>query len=129
MKKRIIKVISYTILLFISIYLIVIFLENIGYKCIYRELFNIYCAGCGSTRMIKAIIHLNFYQAFRYNPLIFISLVLFIPYFIYRMYVYIRYGEFRILSVKILIVFAGFLIIYMILRNIPGFEYLIPTKI
>ncbi len=129
MKKRILKVISYTILFFISIYFIVISLEAIGYKCIYRELFNIYCAGCGSTRMIKAIIHLNFYQAFRYNPLIFITLVLFIPYFIYRMYVYIRYGKFRILSVKIFIIFAGILIVYMLVRNIPGFEYLIPTKI
>ena len=45
------------------------------------------------------------------------------------MYVYIRYGEFRIFSLKILIIIAVFLIIYMILRNIPGFEYLIPTKI
>lgn len=129
MKKRIFKVISYTILFLISIYLIIIFLENIGYKCIYRELLNIYCAGCGITRMFKSIAHLNFYQAFRYNPLIFITLVLFIPYFIYRMYVYIRYGEFRILSVKVLIIFAGILIVYMIIRNIPGFEYLIPTKI
>ena len=77
MKKRIIKVIGYTILFFISVYLITIFLETIGYKCIYRELFNIYCAGCGSTRMIKTIIHLNFYQAFRYNPLFFIYIFIY----------------------------------------------------
>ena len=43
MKKRIIKVIGYTILFFISVYLITIFLETIGYICIYREL----CAGGG----------------------------------------------------------------------------------
>ena len=125
MKKRII----YIFIFVISLVLILLFLELINYKCIYRELFNIYCAGCGFTRMIKSIINLDFYQAFRYNPLLFILSILFIPYFIYQLYMYIKYGNIKKPSLKLLIILVIILVIYMILRNIPKFDYLIPTKI
>lgn len=94
----------------------------------YRELFDIYCAGCGFTRMIKSIIKLDFYQAFRYNPLLFILLILFTPYLIYQIYLYIRYGNIKKTSLKLLIILVIILFIYMFLRNIPKFDYLIPTK-
>ena len=125
MKKRIV----YIFVLVISLVLILLFLELINYKCIYRELFNIYCAGCGFTRMVKSIIHLDFYQAFRYNPLLFILLIIFIPYFIYQVYIYIRYSNIKKPSLRLLIILVILLSIYMVLRNIPKFDYLIPTKI
>ena len=125
MKKRIINIFT----LIITLVLILLFLKLINYKCIYRELFNIYCAGCGFTRMIESIINLKFYQAFRYNPLFFILFIIFIPYFIYQVYLYIRYGNIKKPSLKLLIILVIILFIYMVLRNIPKFDYLIPTKI
>lgn len=125
MKKRIVYIFAFVI----TLVLILLLLELINYKCIYRELFNIYCAGCGFTRMIKSVIKLDFYQAFRYNPLLFILLIIFIPYCIYQVYLYIRYGNIKKPSLKLLIVLVVILSIYMILRNIPKFDYLIPTKI
>ncbi|CDD30131.1 putative uncharacterized protein [Clostridium sp. CAG:433] len=125
MKKRIINIFT----LIITLVLILLFLKLINYKCIYRELFNIYCAGCGFTRMIESIINLKFYQAFRYNPLFFILFIIFIPYFIYQVYLYIRYGNIKKPSLKLLIILVIILSIYMVLRNIPLFNYLIPTKI
>ena len=125
MKKRIINIFT----LIITLVLILLFLKLINYKCIYRELFNIYCAGCGFTRMIESIINLKFYQAFRYNPLFFILFIIFIPYFIYHIYLYIRYGNIKKPSLKLLIILVIILFIYMVLRNIPLFNYLIPTKI
>ena len=125
MKKRIINIFT----LIITLVLILLFLKLINYKCIYRELFNIYCAGCGFTRMIESIINLKFYQAFRYNSLFFILFILFIPYFIYQVYLYIRYGNIKKPSLKLLIILVIILFIYMVLRNIPLFNYLIPTKI
>jgi len=125
MKKRIINIFT----LIITLVLILLFLKLINYKCIYRELFNIYCAGCGFTRMIESIINLKFYQAFRYNPLFFILFIIFIPYFIYQVYLYIRYGNIKKPSLKLLIILVIILFIYMVLRNIPLFNYLIPTKI
>lgn len=125
MKKRIINIFT----LIITLVLILLFLKLINYKCIYRELFNIYCAGCGFTRMIESIINLKFYQAFRYNPLFFILFIIFIPYFIYQVYLYIRYGNIKKPSLRLLIILVIILSIYMVLRNIPLFNYLIPTKI
>lgn len=79
--------------------------------------------------MIKSIINLDFYQAFRYNPLLFILSILFIPYFIYQLSMYIKYGNIKKPSLKLLIILVIILVIYMLLRNIPKFDYLIPTKI
>lgn len=79
--------------------------------------------------MIESIIKLDFYQAFRYNPLFFILFIIFITYFIYQVYLHIKYGSFKKPSLKLLIILVAILSIYMILRNIPLFNYLIPTKI
>jgi len=125
MKKRIVNIFT----LIITLVLILLFLKLINYKCIYRELFNIYCAGCGFTRMIESMINLKFYQAFRYNPLFFILFIIFIPYVVYQVYLYIKYGNIKKPSLKLLIILVIILFIYMFLRNIPLFNYLIPTKI
>ena len=125
MKKRIVNIFT----LIITLVLILLFLKLINYKCIYRELFNIYCAGCGFTRMIESMINLKFYQAFRYNPLFFILFIIFIPYVVYQVYLYIKYGNIKKPSLKLLIILVIILFMYMFLRNIPLFNYLIPTKI
>ena len=53
-----------------------IFLFDIG--CPINKLFGIECAGCGLTRMFLAIFKFDFYQAFRFNPCMFILLVMFV---------------------------------------------------
>ena len=106
-----------------------IFSFMINYKCPFREYFHFYCAGCGTMRMIKSILNLDFYQAFRYNPLFFIMLVIALLYLMY-------YLICRILKIKY--IKAGkkgfyflviILIAYTILRNIQIFNYMLPTKI
>ena len=124
MKKRIVNIFT----LIITLVLILLFLKLINYKCIYRELFNIYCAGCGFTRMIESMINLKFYQAFRYNPLFFILFIIFIPYVVYQVYLYIKYGNIKKPSLKLLIILVIILFIYMFLRNIPLFNYLFQQK-
>ena len=42
--------------------------------CFIKKIFGFYCPGCGITRMLYSIITFDFYQAFRYNPLLFIML-------------------------------------------------------
>ena len=125
MKKRIVYIVF--IIVFLSLSLS--FLELTNFECIYRKFFHIYCAGCGFTRMIKSIIKLDFYQAFRYNPLCFILFIISIPYFIYKTIIYIKTGNIKLPSLKLLIIIIVILFIYMVLRNIPKFDYLIPTKI
>ena len=101
----------------------------IGYECPWKRNFNIDCAGCGVTRMFISILHLEFYQAFRYNPLVFSLLMLSI---IYLMYVFIfkkmgkNYFKIHSNSLWLLLILV---IIFTIIRNIPGFEFLKPTVI
>lgn len=97
--------------------------------CWFRETFSIYCPGCGGTRMIKSIFKLDFYQAFRYNPLVFIMLILMAIWTCYNVYRLINHKKIKWPSEKRCIIFAGVLILYMVLRNIPGFEFLIPTDV
>lgn len=129
MKKRFLIVIYSIISLLFLTFLFIEFLELINFKCIYKYYFNIYCAGCGTTRMIKSIFKLKFYQAFRYNPLIFILFIIGLCYLIIYSIKYIKTGYKKILNIKYFIFVAFLLIFYMLLRNLPGFEYLLPTKI
>lgn len=127
--KRLEKVILMITFFIIGIILLIKLLEFIKFDCIYRKLFNIYCPGCGVTRMIKSILKFDLYQAFRYNPLCFILFIISIPYFIYKTIIYIKTGNIKLPSLKLLIIIIVILFIYMFLRNIPKFDYLIPTKI
>lgn len=106
-----------------------IFSFMINYKCPFREYFHFYCAGCGTVRMIESIIKLDLYQAFRYNPLLFILLFLGIISIFYIIICRI----FNIKNIKIgkkgFYFFVLILIAYTILRNIQAFNYLVPTKI
>lgn len=98
---------------------------NIGIPCLFHKITNLYCPGCGITRMIFSIIELDFYQAFRYNPLLFILLIC---YLIIKLIEIIR--KKKIAFKPIYSYYLLFItIIYGILRNIDTFSYLIPTVV
>ena len=40
-----------------------------GIPCTWLALTGYYCPGCGSSRALRAMLHLDFYQALRYNAL------------------------------------------------------------
>ena len=128
MRKRILNVLIGAILLSLLLLITIKVLDFIHFKCIFRKLFNIYCAGCGTTRMIKCIAHLRFKKAFMYNPFMFILLILFLIYLIYFVVLYVTTGKKAFLNYKILIVLAIILLIYMLLRNIPQLYFLRPWK-
>lgn len=54
--------------------------------CWFRKKLGLYCPGCGGTRMVQSILKLDFYQAFRYNPLVFVLLALIAIWDIYNNY-------------------------------------------
>ena len=87
--------------------------------CIFHELTGLYCPGCGITRMFFSIIRLDFYQAFRYNPLVFILLILYLLFKIFKV-------KLPKNSIYILLIIV---ILYGIFRNIDLFSYLKPTSL
>ncbi len=103
--------------------------------CIFYEVTGLYCAGCGSGRSLLALLHLDFYAAFRYQPLMFISLPLLV-YYVAKLYFGFVFGKDvlpfpEIRSKWVGIAVVAVIVAYWILRNIPVFPFtlLAPTAI
>ena len=116
------------VLLFLVTILLIVNL-NIYIPCLFHEITNLYCPGCGITRMFISIFKLDFYQAFRYNPLCFILLPIIIPYILYLVYMWVfnKTNKINKYVDKVILVITVLLIIYGIIRNIDTYSYLRPT--
>ena len=108
------------IVVFIIIYLIVGKIAHFYIPCPIHELTNLYCPGCGVTRMLLAILRLDFYKAFRYNPLAFILLPVAIVLVIDNLYKSYKNKTpiYKKIDDKIWYILIFILIVYGILRNI-----------
>ena len=122
------KKILFIIILLSSIYLYLNKRFSFYIPCIFHKITHLYCPGCGITRMIISIFKLNFYQAFRYNPLMFILAPFLV---IYEIIYYINWLQDKYFKIpkKTWYILLIITIIYTILRNINYYNYLIPTKI
>ncbi|AJS60643.1 hypothetical protein UB51_21745 [Paenibacillus sp. IHBB 10380] len=96
---------------------------KIDVPCVFHELTGFYCPGCGITRVTLSLLGLDFVQAFRYNPLVFIILPL------YAMYFVTKKKQMRVLSNGIMTVMLIVTLAFGLLRNIPIFDWLAPTAI
>jgi len=84
MRREIFKIVLVIFLLIV--YLLVGNHFNIYLFCPIKKFLGLYCPGCGVTRMLYSILKGQFYQAFRYNPLIFISLPFIVIYYMDYLY-------------------------------------------
>ena len=96
---------------------------GIGIPCVFHELTGLYCPGCGITRLLFSLLELNFFQAFRSNPLVFILLILIILYLILKL-ILKRFNINLTIPNYIYYFLLIIVILFGILRNIPGFEFL-----
>ena len=129
MKKKISTFLIVIVLLII--YLIVGEQFNIFLKCPIHLLTKLYCPGCGSTRMLKSLMHGKFYQAFRFNPLLFVMIPLYLVYLIINL-IAEKKGTVPItkkFEPKIWYFLISVFLIFGVLRNIPLFDFLAPTII
>lgn len=100
--------------------------------CPIREITRFYCPGCGISRCILELMQFHFYEAFRYNPLVFILLPVIAFYFFYQIYLYITDKEdtiVRNIPNWVWYIVIAIVIVYGILRNVPSFSFLAPTSI
>lgn len=106
--------------------------EGAGIPCLFYQMTGFYCAGCGASRALRSLIHLDFLQAFRYNALFTVSFPIIAAYFCFLGISYILYGKDKI-SCKIpfvlLIVLGITSVLFAVIRNIPSFSFLAPTMI
>ena len=123
LNKKIINLVG--ILLILIIYYFLNTYLSFSIPCLFHKITNFYCPGCGITRMLYSLIKLDVYQAFRYNPLVFILLIGYILIFIYNLI----FSKKIKLSKRNIYLLLFIVILYGVLRNIPGFTYLKPTTI
>lgn len=121
-----------SILLIVLIFIILICILGIKIPCPFYMLTGLYCPGCGVTRCILSILKLDFYAAFRYNPLVFILLPFIFIYVVYKIYIWL-FNKKDKLTYKLegypIYILLIILIIYGILRNTSLFSWLAPTVI
>ena len=98
-------------------------MKKIYLPCLFHKFTNLYCPGCGITRLFLSLLKLDFYQAFRYNPLVFLLLVFFIPTKILTKNIPKKYKNYA----SYFLVFV--VVLYGVLRNTSMFSYLKPTII
>lgn len=113
------------VLVLLIVYSKVVF--DIGVICPIHEILGLECPGCGGTRMALALLELDFYQAFRYNPFLFITLPICGIIYVWQMFTYIKSNKLWSKLDIFLIIYAIALCAFGIIRNMPLFSYLAPT--
>lgn len=102
---------------------------NAGIICPLKAFFSIDCPGCGGTRMAVAILHFDFYQAFRFNPFIFATFPILLVVYIWQFVAYVKDNRLLKYLDTFLWVYAFALVIFGVIRNIPIFSFLAPTVV
>ena len=89
---------------------------------------NLYCPGCGISRMFIKLCQLDFYGAFRSNSCIFIIFPLLICYGLFKAFKYVKSGQYPQTKIESIFIWSivVILVLFGILRNIPYFSYLAP---
>lgn len=123
------KIKDFVILLVIFlIYAVLIIKFDIGIPCIFYEVTGLYCPGCGITRLYVSLFEGDLYQAFRYNPIIFIDVPIIFILFVLDILLKDKKIIKKITNVLIIILIV-ITVIFGVLRNIPAFSFLAPTQL
>lgn len=128
--KLILSLIIFITILLVGVTYFCIFVKGgIAIPCMFYEITGYYCPGCGITRCLTSILLLQFYQAFRYNMLVFV----FLPFAVlYGMVTYIYWiTDHMVKSVPnyIWTILLIITILFGVMRNTELFSILAPTII
>lgn len=120
-----------SLVLLVAVYFGFYRITGLAIPCVFYEVTGWYCPGCGISRTLLAILSGDFYQAFRYNPLLFILLPFAAIFF--ANWAYAKYNDRTSWCEKIpewvWVTLAIIIVIYGVLRNLPMFGYLAPTYV
>ena len=122
MKARLLRVVKrYGILLAIGIlYFVFVSLTDIGIPCVFRLVTGFQCPGCGISRMLAALIRLDFVSALHYNPVILLTSPILLFAFIHSDIDYIWSGKYSVGKYQFLwIAELVILLAFGVIRNLP----------
>ena len=100
-----------------------------GLVCLFYELTGLYCPGCGSGRAAIALLHGRVLQALSHNALLFLLGIpcgaLLVYEYLHFVFPGLRLKKFELPAWTARLA-LGLIIMFWVLRNIPGFEILAP---
>ncbi len=101
-------------------YTVMIHITGFGLPCLFNHFTGLLCPGCGTSRMALAAMHLDFAASFRYNPVAFVSVIVWVTVSICCFAG--RPVIFRRSKTLLTILYADILcyMIFTVIRNIPG---------
>ena len=117
---------KHRVLIILISLILVLYINDIYLPCLFHEITGFYCPGCGVTRMLIALFHLEFKKAFFYNRFVFILLILYLCYLLINTVYYLTNNKLIKIPEFIIYILIAIAIIFGILRNIPLFNYLRP---
>jgi hypothetical protein len=92
------------------------------FPCFFRFTTHLDCPGCGMTRALYNLLHLNLWQAFRYNLILYL-LIPISTYFGIIGYIYLLTGKWFKLKLTVpkpvILCLIVVIVAFVILRNIP----------
>jgi len=124
---RLLALFSWLTLAFAGIYLFIFEPGKSGVfpVCPFRTLTGYACPGCGSTRGLHALVHGDIVTAFKFNPLLILSLP-------FLAYAFLRFTNAAIsgrhlpsnqLKAKYIWTIFGFVLFFWIFRNTPFYPF------
>lgn len=90
--------------------------------CIFNKITGLYCPGCGMTRAVQSCFKFEFYQALRFNALLFIMPIGLGAYY------FANHMQKPKTAKTILIIMIVLAVGYGLLRNIAHFSFLAPIS-
>ena len=124
--RRNILIIYASILLFGALIYAYMSISGHRLQCLLHQVTGLFCPGCGTTRSIMRFLQLDFYHAFLNHPLFFVASIV---WFIVSLLAF--WGKYKIFRsskflLRLLYITVALYLIFTVLRNIPGFEWLQP---
>lgn len=127
-KRLLIVIISFISILLLSfLYYKINKIYHIGFNCVFHQITNLYCPGCGITRAIFSLIELDIIGAIKYNILIITAIPLILYYYLVNIINWINLKEKKEIYPKTMWnIILVFVVLFGILRNIEIFSFLAP---
>lgn len=116
------------IIIYFVVILVCVAIYVLKVPCLISQGTGLYCAGCGTGRMIESILHLDFASAIEYNPFMFVMIPIIAVLSVVESYFYVKRGTlFSSMPSRWFITLAIIsALVFSVMRNLDGFVYLTP---
>ena len=123
-KNRVLRLSVFTLLGLFGVFLVYLLYRftGIGFKCIFFEITNFKCSGCGNTHALESLLELNFLKSLSFNYIYPLEMGYLLWIYLFSAKRYIKEGKFSYVTpcMAIDVIVLIIIVIWFPLRNILG---------